>query len=79
MATHLSCRLVWHDRGWDGYVCDLGMLTVPSYREQWDRKREWYVANEYWDRAITSDDGLDGGIDATAIERTAREWILLEG
>ena len=22
MALHLSCRLVWHDRAWDGHVCD---------------------------------------------------------
>ena len=26
----------------------LGMLTVPSNREQWDRKREWYEANGFW-------------------------------
>jgi exodeoxyribonuclease V alpha subunit len=56
----------------------LGMLTVPSYREQWDRKREWYQTNGYWDRVITSEDGPDGGIDASEIERTARKRILLE-
>lgn len=22
MATHISARLDWHDRGWDGHVCD---------------------------------------------------------
>jgi exodeoxyribonuclease V alpha subunit len=22
VAKHLSVRLPWHDRGWDGYVCD---------------------------------------------------------
>ena len=22
MSTHLSTRLVWHDRAWDGHVCD---------------------------------------------------------
>ena len=22
MTTHLSARLAWHDRGWDGRVCD---------------------------------------------------------
>ena len=22
MAAHLSLRLPWHDRGWDGHVCD---------------------------------------------------------
>jgi hypothetical protein len=56
----------------------LGMLTVPSCREQWDRKRQWYEANGYWDRVITSEDGPDGSIDAPAIERTARQRILLE-
>ena len=22
MTTHLSARLVWHDRAWDGHICD---------------------------------------------------------
>jgi exodeoxyribonuclease V alpha subunit len=22
MTIHLSARLVWHDRAWDGHVCD---------------------------------------------------------
>ena len=22
MTTHLSTRLVWHDRAWDGHICD---------------------------------------------------------
>ncbi len=56
----------------------LGMPTVPSYREQWDRKREWYEANRYRDRVSTSEVGPDGGIDASEIERTARKRILLE-
>ena len=56
----------------------LGMLTVPSYREQWERKRQWYEEKGYWDRVITSEDGPDGGIDASEIERTARKRILLE-
>jgi exodeoxyribonuclease V alpha subunit len=54
------------------------MLTVPSYREQWDRKRRWYESNGYWDRVITSADDPDGSIDASGIERTARKRILLE-
>ncbi|MCY3808957.1 MAG: AAA family ATPase, partial [Gemmatimonadetes bacterium] len=32
----------------------LGMLTVPDYREAWERKRKWYEANGYADRLITS-------------------------
>jgi hypothetical protein len=51
---------------------------AQSRREQWDRKREWYEANGFWDRVITSEDGPDGGIDASEIERTARKRILLE-
>ena len=57
----------------------LGMLSVPSYREQWEHKREWYEANGYGDQLITSEDGPDGSIDATAIEKTAKERILEGG
>lgn len=56
----------------------LGMLTVPSYREQWERKIKWYQANGYWGRLIASQDGPDGGIDASEIEHIARKRILLE-
>ena len=54
----------------------LGMLTVPSYREAWERKRKWYEDNGYADRLVTSEDGPDGSIDATQIEQIARERIL---
>ncbi len=57
----------------------LGMLTVPSYREAWERKRQWYEVHGYLDRLITSEDRPDGGIDAAEIERTARQRVLLEG
>ena len=57
----------------------LGMLSVPSYKEAWDRKRQWYEDNGVLDRVITSEDGADGSIDAAEIERTARAKILLEG
>jgi len=56
----------------------LGMLSVPSYREDWERKRQWYEKNGYLDRIITSEDGADGSIDAADIERTAHKKILLE-
>lgn len=56
----------------------LGMLTVPDYREAWERKREWYETNGYADRLITSEDGPDGSIDAAEIERIARKRILEE-
>ena len=56
----------------------LGMLSVPSYREAWERKRRWYQDNGYADRLVTSEDGPDGSIDAARIERIARERILEE-
>jgi hypothetical protein len=56
----------------------LGMLSVPSYREAWDRKQQWYEDNGYLARIITSEDGADGSIDAAIIERIARKKILLE-
>jgi ATP-dependent exoDNAse (exonuclease V) alpha subunit len=54
----------------------LGMLSVPSYKEQWGRKREWYEKNGYLDRLITSEDGPDGSIDSTTIEQIAKERIV---
>jgi exodeoxyribonuclease V alpha subunit len=57
----------------------LGMLSVPSYKEAWDRKRQWYENNGYLDRIITSEDGPDGSIDAAEIDRQARSKILIEG
>lgn len=54
----------------------LGMLGVPSYSDAWDRKLMWYEDNRYKDRLITSEDGSDGSIDASRIERIARERIL---
>jgi len=56
----------------------LGLLSIPSYREAWERKRKWYEENGYMSRLITSQDGPDGSIDAVAIEQTARQRILEE-
>lgn len=56
----------------------LGMLSIPSYRERWERKEQWYKDNGYFDRLITSQDGADGSIDSAEIERTARKRVLLE-
>jgi hypothetical protein len=56
----------------------LGMLSVPSYCEAWNNKRQWYEDNGYLDRVITSEDGADGSIDAAEIERIARKTILME-
>ncbi len=57
----------------------LGMLAIPSYREAWERKRQWYENNGYLERVITFEDELDGSIDAAAIEKIARNKILFEG
>ncbi|HWP59777.1 MAG TPA: hypothetical protein VNL14_17935 [Candidatus Acidoferrales bacterium] len=54
----------------------LGMLSVPSYRAAWERKKRWYQEGGLWDRVITSEDGEDGSIDATEIERIAKSRIL---
>ncbi len=56
----------------------LGMLSLPSYLEAWERKREWYKNNGYDSRLIVSKDGPDGSIDAAGIEKIAREKILEE-
>jgi exodeoxyribonuclease V alpha subunit len=55
----------------------LGMLSTPSYAEGWARKKEWYELNGYLDRVVTSEDGPDGSIDAAAIEKTARQRIVV--
>jgi hypothetical protein len=54
----------------------LGMLSVPSYKEAWEKKRQWYADNGYLSRVITSEDGIAGGVDAAEIERIARKKIL---
>lgn len=56
----------------------LGMLAMPSYRDAWNRKIQWYKDNGYWEQVITSEDSPDGGIDAASIVSTAKQKILLE-
>ena len=56
----------------------LGMLSVPAYKEAWDRKKEWYRKNGYYDQLIVSKDDVRGGIDSHEIEQIARERIILE-
>lgn len=55
-----------------------GMLGSPKYKAKWNRKERWYRDNGYLDQLITSEDGLNGSIDAAEIERIARKKILLE-
>jgi exodeoxyribonuclease V alpha subunit len=56
----------------------LGMLSIPSYRASWDRKKIWYEENGFWNQVVTSEDGDDGSINAAVIEATARKKILGE-
>jgi ATP-dependent exoDNAse (exonuclease V) alpha subunit len=56
----------------------LGMLSVPSYKAAWERKKVWYKKNGFLDQIITSEDGDDGSIDAAQIESIARKRILGE-
>jgi ATP-dependent exoDNAse (exonuclease V) alpha subunit len=67
--------------GYEGdvyYWEHLGMLSIPAYREAWQRKEKWYKDNGYFDRLIVSQDGSDGSIDAADIEHIARRRILQE-
>lgn len=56
----------------------LGMLSIPSYREAWERKLKWYLDNGYDGQLVTSSDDSNGGIDAAQIEQIARRRILAE-
>ena len=57
MATMIPCDT--QNRSDKFYWEHLGMLSVPSYREAWERKRQWYEDNGFLDRVITSEDGAD--------------------
>ena len=54
----------------------LGMLAVPSYRKQWERKRTWYETNGYLPRLITSEDSKDGVVNVEVIRETAQRRII---
>jgi hypothetical protein len=54
----------------------LGMLSKPKYLADWQDKKAWYIANGYWERVVTSEDGVDGSIQADMIEAIARVRIL---
>ena len=34
MTTHLTVRLAWHDRGWDGHVCDAPLLNASCVQQR---------------------------------------------
>lgn len=56
----------------------LGMLTIPSYQDAWNRKIQWYKDNGYWEQVITSEDNPNGGIDSESISSIAKQKIMLE-
>ncbi len=62
--------------GEEFYWEHLGMLTNPTYKEEWERKKNWYEVNGYSQRLIVSKDKPDGGIDSKEIEDTAKKIIL---
>jgi hypothetical protein len=53
----------------------LKMLTVPGYREAWQRKLRWYESYGFADRLIKSEARPNGGINASDVERIARARI----
>jgi hypothetical protein len=63
-------------KGQTVYWEHLGMLNLPYYKRDWERRRKWYERHNLIDKVITSQDGPDGGIDSQEIERLARERIL---
>ncbi len=56
----------------------LGMIDLPAYRKEWERRKKWYESHGLLDKVITSQDGPDGSIDSKEIERIAIERILKE-
>ena len=63
MTTHLSARLAWHDRGWDGRVCDAPHLNAhcivhQHIRDARDDDKERSLAGT----ALSELDGLAPGL-----------------
>ncbi|KAB2943371.1 MAG: ATP-dependent RecD-like DNA helicase [Candidatus Methanoperedens nitroreducens] len=53
MVTHVSVRLSWHDRGWDGCICNEpkknvycgGFFSVNAERIRYNKDNEWEESN----------------------------------
>ena len=61
---------------------DLGMLTMPTYRQAWEKKRKWYEEHGILPLGqgdgengtlITTEDSAEGGIDSAAVSRLIEE------
>ncbi|VTR60727.1 exodeoxyribonuclease V subunit alpha [Actinobacillus pleuropneumoniae] len=65
-------------QGKTAYLEHLGMLRNKSYKKHWNQKRENYESvgiSETLGNLIITEDGLDGSLDATLIERKIQTWI----
>ncbi len=54
----------------------LGMLSLPTYKQEWLRKKAWYESHGQLENVITSQENDEGGIDSLEIEKIARERVL---
>lgn len=65
-------------RGETAYLEHLGMLSKDTYKRRWEEKRNNYKSagiSETIGNLITTEDGLDGSIDATSIENKIKMWL----
>ncbi|WML49156.1 AAA family ATPase [Neobacillus sp. PS3-34] len=65
-------------QGKTAYLEHLGMLRNKSYKKHWGEKRANYESvgiSETLGNLIITEDGLDGSLDATLIERKIQTWI----
>jgi hypothetical protein len=63
-------------KGQTHYWEHLGMINIPSYKRDWERRKRWYERHGLLDKIITSQDGPDGSIDSKEIEQIAKERVL---
>ncbi len=52
------------------------MLSLPTYKQDWLRKKNWYESHGQLENVITSQENDEGGIDSLEIEKIARERVL---
>lgn len=75
---HLTVRVAWHDRAWDGAVCNHPIgnafcLALDRIREERDDGREESVAGRYW--ADLSVDDLPACKAEAGAFMSGREWV----
>lgn len=54
----------------------LGMLNVPEYKKDWERKEDWYRKNGYHESLLISLDGPDGSINSKDIEQLIKTRVV---